>query len=121
MAAYLSLPKNVLPPYQTVLFFPSARLDFLSGNNNGRDLGDVTFFDYIVQSGRAVMYPIYQETYERRLKFSLPGGAQNIELTTEWYKDVARSLNYLATRSDIDNNVHSVVLLMGRKFSNSIR
>jgi serine/threonine protein kinase/dienelactone hydrolase len=103
MAAYLFLPKNVRPPYQTVLFFPSARVDFLSGNDNGRGLGDVKFFDYIVQSGRAVMYPIYQDTYERRLKFSLPGGAQNIELTTEWYKDAARSLDYLATRPDIDS------------------
>jgi dienelactone hydrolase len=102
MAAYLFLPKNVKPPYQTVLFFPSARVEFLSNNDNGRDLGDVKFFDYIVQSGRAVMYPIYQDTYERRVKFTLPGGAQNIEMTTEWYKDAARSIDYLATRPDID-------------------
>ena len=85
MAAYLFLPKNVLPPYQTVLFVPSARVDFLACNNNGRDLGDIKLLDHIVQSGRAVMYPIYQDTYERRLKFCLPGAAQNIELTTEWY------------------------------------
>jgi len=49
------------------------------------------------------MYPIYEDTYERRVKFSLPGGAQNIQLTTDWYKDAARSLDYLATRSDIDS------------------
>ena len=102
MAAYLFLPKNVKPPYQTVLFFPSARVEFLSNNDNGRDLGDVKFFDYIVQSGRAVMYPIYQDTYERRVKFTLPSGSQNIEMTTEWYKDAARSIDYLATRPDID-------------------
>ena len=104
MSAYLFLPKNVRPPYQTVLFFPSARVYFLPGNNNGRDLGDVKFFDYIIQSGRAVMYPIYEDTYERRVKFSMPGGAQNIELTTDWYKDAARSLDYLATRPDIDSS-----------------
>ena len=50
------------------------------------------------------MYPIYADTYERRVKYSLPGGAQNLELTTDWYKDAARSLDYLATRPDIDNN-----------------
>jgi eukaryotic-like serine/threonine-protein kinase len=104
MAAYLFLPKNVRPPYQTVLFFPSARVEFLSGNDNGRDLGDIKFFDYIVQSGRAVIYPIYQDTYERRLKFTLPAATQSIELTTEWYKDAARSLDYLATRPDIDSS-----------------
>jgi pimeloyl-ACP methyl ester carboxylesterase len=103
MSAYLFLPKKVRPPYQTVLFFPSARIMFIPDNKNGRELGDIKFFDYIVQSGRAVMYPIYEDTYERRVKFSLPGGSQNIQLTTDWYKDAARSLDYLATRPDIDN------------------
>jgi pimeloyl-ACP methyl ester carboxylesterase len=104
MAAYLFLPKNVRPPYQTVLFFPSARVQFLRSSGGGRELGDLQFFDYILQSGRAVMYPIYEETYERRVKFSMPGGSQNIELTTDWYKDASRSLDYLATRGDIDNS-----------------
>jgi eukaryotic-like serine/threonine-protein kinase len=104
MSAYLFLPKNVRPPYQTVLFFPSARVEFIPDNRGGRNLGDIPFFDYIVQSGRAVMYPIYEDTYERRVKYSLPGGAQNLELTTDWYKDAARSLDYLATRPDIDSN-----------------
>ncbi len=102
MAAYLFLPKNVKPPYQTVLFFPSARVEFVPGNDGGRALGDMQFFDYILQSGRAVMYPIYEDLYERRVKFSMPGGSQNIELTTDWYKDAARSLDYLTTRPDID-------------------
>lgn len=103
MSAYLFLPKNVHPPYQTVLFFPSARVMFLPDSHNSRVLGDVKFFDYIIQSGRAVMYPIYEDTYERRTKSHLPGGAQSIELTTDWYKDAARSLDYLATRPDIDS------------------
>jgi len=104
MAAYLFLPKNVRPPYQTVLFFPSAAIMYIPDNNGGRNLGDIKFFDYIVQSGRAVMYPIYEDTYERRVTFSLPGGSQNIQLTTDWYKDAARSLDYLATRPDIDTS-----------------
>jgi eukaryotic-like serine/threonine-protein kinase len=103
MSAYLFLPKNVRPPFQTVLFFPSARVLFLPGSGDGRELGDIKFFDYIIQSGRAVMYPIYEDTYDRRVKFYLPGGSQNIGLTTDWYKDAARSLDYLATRPDIDS------------------
>jgi formylglycine-generating enzyme required for sulfatase activity/dienelactone hydrolase len=104
MSAYLFLPKKVRPPYQTVLFFPSARVYFIPDSKGGRQLGDIEFFDYVVQSGRAVMYPIYESTYERKLKFSLPSGAQTIQLTTDWYKDAARSLDYLATRSDIDSS-----------------
>jgi eukaryotic-like serine/threonine-protein kinase len=104
MAAYLFLPKNVRPPYQTVIFFPSARVMLIEGNKGGHQLGDINFFDYIVQSGRAVMYPIYEDIYERRVKFSMPGGDQDIQLTTDWYKDVARSLDYLGTRPDIDSS-----------------
>jgi serine/threonine protein kinase/dienelactone hydrolase len=102
MAAYLFLPKRVRPPFQTVLFFPSARVAFIPPDSS--NLGDTQFFDYVVQSGRAVLYPVYQDTYERRLKYSFPGGSQAVALTAEWYKDAARSLDYLKTRSDIDNN-----------------
>jgi serine/threonine protein kinase/dienelactone hydrolase len=102
MAAYLFLPKRVHPPYQTVLFFPSARVLFQPPDSS--QLGDIKFFDYIVQSGRAVMYPVYQDTYERRLRNDLPGGDQSITITADWYKDAARSLDYLKTRSDIDSS-----------------
>jgi len=104
IAVYLFLPKKVRPPYQTVLFFPSARVYDIADNKNGTALGDIQFFDYIIQSGRAVAYPIFQDTYERRLRYSLPGGSQAIQLTTDRYKDAARTLDYLATRSDIDNS-----------------
>ncbi|HEY4011376.1 MAG TPA: bifunctional serine/threonine-protein kinase/formylglycine-generating enzyme family protein [Acidobacteriaceae bacterium] len=103
MSAYLFLPKHVRPPFQTVLFFPSARVLFLDGSDNGRQLGDLQFFDYILQSGRAVMYPIYQDTYERKVHFYMPGASQFIQITTDQYKDAARSLDYLATRPDIDS------------------
>ncbi len=101
MVAYLFVPKNVRPPYQTVVFFPSARVLDLS---DSRTLGDVKFFDYIVQSGRAVLYPIYQGTYERQAKLVLPGASHEVELITKRYKDLARSIDYLETRSDIDKS-----------------
>lgn len=102
MSAYLFLPKRVKPPFQTVLFFPSARVFFLP--ENSKELGDTKFFDYIVQSGRAVVYPIYENTYERRVKYSLPDGSQDIDLTTKWFKDAGRTLDYLKTRPDIDSS-----------------
>lgn len=104
MSAYLFLPKHVRPPFQTVLFFPSARVLYLNSSDQGRHLGDMQFFDYILQSGRAVMYPIYQDTYERKVHFYLPGASQFIQITTDQFKDAARSLDYLATRPDIDSS-----------------
>ncbi|HEX4156340.1 MAG TPA: protein kinase [Acidobacteriaceae bacterium] len=104
MSAYLFLPKHVRPPFQTVLFFPSARIFYIHSNDNGRNLGDMQFFDYILQSGRAVMYPIYENTYERKVHFYMPGASQFIQITTDQFKDAARSLDYLATRPDIDSS-----------------
>ncbi|MFI5309758.1 MAG: protein kinase [Gemmatimonadales bacterium] len=98
MAAYLYLPKHVRPPYQTVVFFPSARVLDMT---DSKELGDVAFFDYIVQSGRAVMYPVYQDTYERRARHRRPGASQEIDLTIQRSRDVGRALDYLQERPDI--------------------
>jgi serine/threonine protein kinase/dienelactone hydrolase len=100
MTAYLFLPKNVQPPYQTVVFFPSARVLFVPSTET---LGDINFFDYIVQSGRAVLYPVYKGTYERQDKLVLPGTSNQLEHFTERFKDLGRSIDYLATRPDIDS------------------
>jgi pimeloyl-ACP methyl ester carboxylesterase len=78
-----------------VLFFPSARVLLLPPNSS--NLGDLQFFDYIIQSGRAVMYPVYEDTYERRVK-------DDPDQPVNWYKDAARSLDYLDTRADIDKD-----------------
>ena len=101
MFAYLFLPRRVQPPYQTILFFPSARVMFLPPDSS--HLGDTKFFDYVVQSGRAVIYPIYKYMYEREQRLSLPG-SRNDEEIFDWYKDAARSLDYLQTRKDIDSS-----------------
>jgi dienelactone hydrolase len=99
MAAYLFLPKNVRPPFQTVVFSPSARVLDIP---NSKTLGDIKFFDYIVQSGRAVLYPVYKGSYERQDKSPYVGAAQTLTYLTERYKDLGRSLDYLLTRPDIE-------------------
>lgn len=98
VTAYLYLPKNVRPPYETVLFYPSARVFDIP---NSSTLGDVKFFDYIVQSGRAVMYPIYQGTYERN---RIPPWPLTHELVSEQLNDLSRAIQYLGTRPDINSN-----------------
>jgi len=100
MAAYLFLPKKVSPPFQTVVFFPSARVLSIHSSDA---LGDVQFFDYVVQSGRAVLYPVYKGTYERQTKLNIPDTNTVVEEFTQHFQDVGRSMDYLATRSDIDN------------------
>ena len=100
LAVHLFLPKNVPPPYQTVIFFPSARVLSLP---NSDELGDMKFIDYVIQSGRAVAYPVYKGTYERPDPgIGIMHTAEGRETLLHDSKDLGRSIDYLETRSDID-------------------
>jgi hypothetical protein len=61
MIANLFLPKNASPPYQTVVYFPhSGAQEFHSLEES-----QLAIIDFLVKSGRALMFPIYKGTYER--------------------------------------------------------
>ena len=63
LPVHLYLPKNVKPPYQPVLFFPGA---LAIGAANSADLQlNVFGIDFIMMSGRALVYPVYRSTYGR--------------------------------------------------------
>ena len=101
MTAYLFLPAHVRPPYQTVVFFPSARVLFTP---NTETLGDMQFVDFVVQSGRAVIYPVYKGTYDRPAPMPGLDAAEGRETLIHDSKDIGRSIDYLETRTDIDRN-----------------
>ncbi len=102
MAAILFLPRNIKPPYQTVLYFPGSNAFMqrtTSDSITGNDL------DFIIRSGRALIYPVYKGTYERSGGLSGKPAADSImwrDLVITCYKDLGRSLDYLETRPDID-------------------
>ena len=95
--AHLFLPKNARPPYQTVVLFPSA----FALNAGSSEYLDYSRFDFIVRSGRALLYPVYQGTYERR-KAALSGPAAARDLALQWAKDFFRAIDYLETRKEVD-------------------
>ncbi len=103
MTAYLFLPKGALPPYQTVIFFPGA-------DARGRTSLPVTqhfgYVDFIVKSGRAVMYPVYKGTHERSVTDFPRDRTTHLytEYVIKWVKDFKRSIEYLETRPEININ-----------------
>ncbi len=112
MAAYLFLPRGVKPPYQVVIHFPgSAALRERSFEARlARELSPQQYLavgvSFLVQSGRAVLFPIYKSTYERgdgllSDRPNLTSGYR--DHVVQWAKDVSRSIDYLQTRSDIDS------------------
>jgi dipeptidyl aminopeptidase/acylaminoacyl peptidase len=97
--AYLFLPKNAKPPYQTVVYFPGREA---LGFRSSRYI-EISMIGFLMQSGRAVIYPIYKGTYERNIGIDFQCcGSMERDLLIQWGKDVGRSLDYLETRPDID-------------------
>jgi formylglycine-generating enzyme required for sulfatase activity len=100
MMAYLFLP-NGPPPYQVVVVFPgSGSIDVRSSAT--LDPGRV---DFVQKTGRAVLFPIYKGTYERggELKSDYPAPTNFFrDYVIMWAKDLARSIDYVETRPDLD-------------------
>jgi formylglycine-generating enzyme required for sulfatase activity/dienelactone hydrolase/predicted Ser/Thr protein kinase len=96
--AYLFLPKNASPPFQTIVLFPSAYALNVPTSENL----DFSRFDFIVRSGRALLYPIYKGTFERRVDVATP--SQRRDLHVQWAKDFFRAVDYLEMRPEIDKD-----------------
>ena len=98
--AYLFLPKNVSSPYQTVVYFPHSGAQDLHTFEDNQLIG----VDFLIKSGRALMFPIYKDTYERLGEPPASGTHASRDETIEQAKDLSRSLDYLETRPDIDHD-----------------
>ena len=103
MTVFVFLPngERFSPPYQTVLFFPGSN-DIYKTSYDALRLGSVEF---VLRSGRALVYPIYKGTYDRGT--DLRSDVQNTsnlyrDHTIAWSRDVGRTIDYLETRNDID-------------------
>ena len=108
--AYLFLPKNSAPPYQTVIYFPgSASIDQRSSKDLESYYEFPLFLSFIVKNGRAVLYPVYKGTFERgndtltALLYGDGRSHQYTELLIQEVKDFKRCVDYLETRQDIDS------------------
>lgn len=89
---HIFLPKTGNPPHQAVVVYPSVDALRLTSS---RDM-HTWWFDFIVRTGRAVVYPVYEATYGRS------ASALYRERVFHWAMDIGRSIDYLETRSDID-------------------
>jgi cephalosporin-C deacetylase-like acetyl esterase/predicted Ser/Thr protein kinase len=104
VAAYLFLPRSGKPPYQTVVYFPGSSAINRPSSEKSEFFG-IGNFDFIMKSGRALLFPIYKSTYERAdgLVSSVPDESNSYrDHVILWGKDLSRSLDYLESRNDID-------------------
>jgi len=98
---FLPVGGNASPPYQPVVYFPGSNSLYRSSYDE-LQLRSVSF---VVRSGRALIYPVYKGTYERRSDMQSDlQEASNLyrDHVIAWSKDIGRTIDYLETRSDID-------------------
>ena len=92
----LMLPRTGRPPYQVAVYFPGS--DAVRARSSR---GAYTqWLQFVLRSGRAVAFPIYQQTYERRRTST--GTNFLREISIQRGQDVRRAIDYLETRPDID-------------------
>jgi dienelactone hydrolase len=112
ITAYLFLPKGGTPPYQTVIYVPSsASVAQRSSEDLDTYLEFCFFLAPLVETGRAVFYPVYKGTFERGSNelFAIHGGGgdhhahQYTDFLVKVVKDFRRCIDYLQQeRPDID-------------------
>jgi dienelactone hydrolase len=100
MMAVLFLPKRAEPPYQTVLLWPAADAQVLRDPQRL----SLSYADFYVRGGRALLYPIYEHTYGRGpIQPDVPAATiAHRDQMLRWAREMRRSVDYVTSRPDID-------------------
>jgi len=108
MIAYLFLPRNGKPPFQTVIYWPGGAAYSLSSTE---DYGTKDVFEWLTKHSRAVAWPVYKGTFERPyipvIEDNYVAGRDRIIMEI---KDLRRTIDYLEIREEFD---HDKIVLYG--------
>jgi dienelactone hydrolase len=99
MAAYLFIPRLGKPPFQTVIYYPGSGA-----------WTNMSFFEYsskdcadrLTKTGRAFVFPIIADTFERRMLPEKLKKTTELERSIMVVKDFMRTVDYLETRPELD-------------------
>ncbi len=103
VTAHFYYPSDTLPPFQTVIYFPPA---FVLHQKSFNEKVLPKHIAFIVQNGRAVLYPIYKGTFDRGTSLTMVVPAATLlyrDHVFAWSKDLSRCIDYLETRPDVDH------------------
>ncbi|HXY30674.1 MAG TPA: protein kinase [Gemmatimonadaceae bacterium] len=97
---YLYLPKLGVKPYPAIIYYP--------GSNAIRDNAPKNLqwrsFNFMLKSGRAVIYPVYKGTYQRSDSLYSDVGDRSTfyrDHVVMWGKDLRRAIDYAETRPEL--------------------
>ena len=98
VSGYLFLPKNAKPPFQVLVYHPSAQAQQFK---DASALDAPPRWDFLVRTGRAVFHPVLPGTYGRTKPQPRTPVAELAALV-ERGQDIRRAVDYLESRPDID-------------------
>jgi len=104
MDVILFVPRRARPPFQPVILFSGSQIFNFPATVDSIEPGFAAMpIDYIVKSGRMLVQPVFQGSYER---FKAPLDRRDQVRVTQtmiqWRWDLGRTIDYLATRPDVD-------------------
>jgi predicted esterase len=110
--AFLYIPNNTEPPFETVVYWGgSSLLEYQSVDEEY-----LPAFNFIVRGGRVVAQPIFKGMFDRDdSTFSITNdsvwgdsdrssGTKWRDFQIKWVQDLSRTIDYLQTREDIDSD-----------------
>ncbi|MEO6081152.1 MAG: SUMF1/EgtB/PvdO family nonheme iron enzyme [Steroidobacteraceae bacterium] len=104
MDVILFVPRHARPPYQPIVLFSGSQIFSSTVTSDSVEPGYAGFpLDYVIKSGRLLVQPIFQGSYERFKRPLDPG--DSVRMTSDliqWRWDLGRTIDYLATRPDVD-------------------
>jgi eukaryotic-like serine/threonine-protein kinase len=92
------IPKHAKPPYQAAVIWPASDALIMPDT---KEL-PVWILDFIVRSGRAVIYPVHEGTLGRKT-IGGPGVIEARDRMVRRAKDMRRAMDYALSRGDIDS------------------
>ena len=96
------LPKHAQPPYQTAVIWPASDAFIMPDPHHL----PIWIVDYIVRSGRAVIYPVYAGILGRatgRDAAEPSGAVAERDLLLRRAKEMRRAIDYAVSRGDVDS------------------
>ncbi|MDX1390477.1 MAG: hypothetical protein R3344_14915, partial [Acidobacteriota bacterium] len=104
--AFVFLPRDVTPPYQTVVYFPGGaafRNRPIAAPQAASNLFELSKISFVPRSGRALVYPIYKGSYDRTMDSRGSDIARR-----QWMiwvtQDLQRTVDYVVERPDLRND-----------------
>jgi pimeloyl-ACP methyl ester carboxylesterase len=100
LLVYLYLPKRGARPFPTVVYYPGSNVIHEPAPDNSA----ARMFDFILKSGRAVLFPVYKGTYQRRDSLKTDVADSSIfyrDHVIMWARDLRRAVDYAETRPEL--------------------